>query len=419
MIGYGIVGVGGFARVWRQSLAVLEGEGVARLRAAVVRDPGKYAAEVAELRAGGCAVYGTLAEMLSRARGEVDVVGIPTGIAQHVPLAVEALDAGYNVFVEKPVAATVQEVEALRRAVQRSGCWCAVGFQFLYSPTMQWLRGKLRSGRLGRLHEAHCRIGWPRSTAYYERNGWAGQLQQGGHWVLDGPATNATAHYLTNLLYLAAARGDEDARIATVRAELYRARDIPSYDTSCLEVTLAGGARLLHYATHALEEAQEPVMDITCEGGSIHWEAEGNTAAIHYADGQEERFRDDDPARLHVRPFAQVARVAAGEEPAPLCTLAEAAPHVLAVDLAFESSGGVTSIPTPFVYERMAADGAALACVREMGATLRAAYGRGVLFSDLGVPWAVPGVPVAAEGYTHFPRSEALRRALGGAGVCA
>lgn len=413
MIGYGIVGVGGFAAHCVRALEAVEGTGVARLAAAVVRDPARYAAEVARLRGRGCAIYASLEEMLARGRGEVDVVDVPTGIALHVPLATQALEAGYNVLVEKPVAATIQEVLSLREAERRSGRWCAVGYQWIYSPTIQWLRARLQSGRLGAVREARAAIGWPRGDTYYARNRWAGQLRDGEGWVLDGPATNATAHYLTNLVYLAAAQSGAP-RIASVRGELYRAREIPSYDTSCIEIELAAGARLLHCASHALDKVLEPRMVILCERATVRWQAPENTAVITYHDGQVERYADDDPAGMHLHLFTQVARVAAGQDPAPLCGLAEGEPQVLAVNLAFESSTGIAPIPARYTSRAAARDGSEVVAVEGMGALLEEALAHGRMFSELGAAWARRTEPVGAEGYVRFPQGQALRLALEG-----
>jgi len=135
LIRYGIVGAGGFAARWVEWIERLEATGVARLAAAVVRDRTRYAAEVERLTTRGCRIYASLEEML--AEGQIDLVGVPTGIAQHVPMATQAMEAGYNVLIEKPIAAAIQEARALREVERRTGRWCAVGFQFVYSPTIQ------------------------------------------------------------------------------------------------------------------------------------------------------------------------------------------------------------------------------------------------------------------------------------------
>lgn len=413
MIRYGIVGVGGYAAVWLQALESLQDAGVVRLAAAVVRNPARHPEAVARLQQRGCALYASLEEMLDRAQGQVDVVGLPTGIAQHVPMAIQAMEAGFSVLVEKPVAATIQEVHRLRQAESRTGRWCAVGYQFIYSRTIQWLRQKLASGQLGTLRQARAVIGWPRGDRYYARNSWAGQLQENGRWVLDGPATNATAHHLTNMLYLAASQGGAAARVSTVRAELYRARAIPSYDTSCVEVVLESGTRILHCASHALVEEIEPVMDLICDHALVHWQSQGNRATIRHHDGRLEEGPGDDRASLHAQPFLQVARVASGQDPAPLCGLAEAEPQVLVVNLAFESSAGIATIPAAHTRQGVAADGSPLVAVAGMADLLRQALASGRTFSELGAPWARTTPSAPAEGYRRFPRNPALLCELG------
>ena len=412
MIRFGIVGISGFAATWLHSLETLAAQGIATLTAAAERDRGAHAATVEALRVRGCTVYGALHEMLAAEGDRIDVVGLPVGIPEHAHLAIEALQAGYPVLVEKPVAATVQEVEAMAEAARRADRWCAVDYQWIYSPTIQWLRERLGGERLGALREARSTIAWPRAASYYARNGWAGRVTVDERWVLDGPATNATAHYMTNMLYLAGAHFGGDRGIARVRAELYHAKSIASYDTSCIEVVLANGARLLHYASHAVDESIEPVMDIFCEGGRAHWESATDGAEIWYDDGGHECLAGAPAAQIHLLPFQQSARVVEGVEPRPLCGLAEAAPHVLAINLAFESSGGIHAIPAAYITREAWTDGSPLVAVAHLADQLREAHDRGQLFSDMGLPWACASRPVEARGYVAFP-SPGLGEVLG------
>jgi len=413
MINYGVVGVGGFGATWVRSLKILEERGIARLGAAAERNREGCAQQIAALEAEGRPVYDSLSAMLSQERGRIDLVGIAAGIPFHEPLAIQAMEAGYAVHVEKPVAATVQEVSHLREVEQRTGRRCSVGYQSIYSPTMQWLRRQLQSGRVGTVHEMRSMISWPRAASYYARNSWAGHLRDGGRWVLDGPATNATAHYLMNPLYLAMYVGQGRDEIRSVEGELYRAKPIESYDTSCMRVTMGSGITVVNVVSHAVSESMEPTMTILCSGGQITWSAQDNAATIHYADGREEQFVDPDVGDIHVRPFAQVARVAAGEEDAPLCGLTEAGAQVLAINLAFESSAGIWDIPQAYVDRQTADDGSELVVVKGMEEALRAVQASGRLFSELGVPWAHRGEPAPAEGYAAFPQGRALRRKMG------
>lgn len=405
MIRYGIVGIGGFAQTWVRSLALTEERGTARLSGAVVRNRPKYAEQVAALEEKGCTIYATLDEMLADGRGKYDVIGVPTGIPYHEPMAVQALEAGYNVLIEKPVAGTIQEVSSIAEAERRTGHWCAVGYQHIYSSSLQWLAGKLATGNLGRIVEGRTMVMWPRAQSYYERNAWAGQLRSNDRWTLDGPATNATAHYLSHMTYLAQTVEEEGFGVESVRAELYRAKDIPSYDTSCIEVVTKGGARLYHYVTHSCVENVNPETVLECERGTAHWDRDSETWTIRYSDGTEESSPSDADSPVHAGPIAQVARVAAGVDAAPLCGITQAGPHVLIINLAFESSMGI--IPVTSAYTRQSDhQGSTLLSVEGIEDVIRDAWKKGGLFSDFGVPWAKGTQSVAAKGYTQFPSKE-------------
>jgi predicted dehydrogenase len=65
-------------------------------------------------------------------------------------LATRLIQAGYPVVVEKPVAGTIQEVDRLITVERQTGRWCAVDYQWLHSPTIQWLRQRIAAGALGR-----------------------------------------------------------------------------------------------------------------------------------------------------------------------------------------------------------------------------------------------------------------------------
>jgi len=407
MVGFAVVGVGGFAKVWFTAFSALEASGTAKVVAVTEHAPARHRETLAALAAKGCRVYDTYDDLLAGERKTNPVIGLPVGIHYHATMAIEAMEAGYNVLVEKPLAATVQDVARLREVERRTGRWCAVGYQFLNSPTIQWLQSRAASGDLGELVEAKTLIAWPRSTAYYGRNGWSGKLTLGPEYVLDGPAANATAHYITNMLYLAGCHRCGRAEITRVRAELYRAKPIPSYDTDCIRIQLNTGARLLHYASHAVSKSIEPIMDLRYQRAQVHWEATTDTARIDYADGRSEEFANPRLLQIHQDKLAESARLQLGQQTAPKSGIPEAYPHVLATNLAFESSGGVLQIPSRFIADTVDAEGARLTYVPTLLDDMTEAYASGALLSETGIPWAQPTTPVSADGYISFPvRSE-------------
>jgi len=406
MINYGIVGVGGFARVWVHSLEFLEDEkGIARLAAAVIRNPEKYAEEVDRLKARGVIIYATLEEMLNAGHDNLDLIGVPTGIPYHEPMAVQAMEAGYNVLIEKPAAGTIQEVRSIAQAEKHTGKWCGVAFQHIFTPTIQWFAEVLRSGKLGKLIEARSLVSWPRDLDYYSRNSWAGQLKSAGRWTLDGPATNATAHYLSHMTYLASQQSGGVFELDSVRAELYRAKDIPSYDTSCIEIITKQGVKLSHYVSHSTTENQNPISTFYCEKGTAYFDATASSIDIKYNDGTTERFVHPDAAHLHADPIRQTALVAAGQESRPNCGVREAAPHVFIINLAFESSRGCIPVAAEHTYTQ--GEGLKeIVAIKDMESLLWKCYENGGMYSDYDVPWAKKTQAAQAEGYESFPSAE-------------
>ncbi len=413
MIRFGVVGLGGFATTWARSLEVLEARGVARLAAVTEIDRELLAARRSALEARGVQVYESLEAMLEQGHEGMDIIGLPVGIASHAPLAVQAMQAGYNVLVEKPAAATVQDVDWMMETERRTGQWCAVDYQFLYSPVAQWVLDKLTSGALGAIREVRTRIAWPRASDYYARNAWAGKIRLANRasglpvWVLDGPATNAVAHYLMQSLYWAALRRMDENVITDVRAELYRAKPIESYDTCYVEARLSNGVRIVHISSHAVSERLEPEAVILCEKGQIRWFAPEERIVVCYTDGSvsggEETYVADDDLEVHTRALGRVANVVAGREARPACGLREARAQVLAIDLAFESSGGVFQIPESYIYEAGTPDRSLIA-VRGLEDALQRAYDGGITLAEVGIPWAQSTPWVSARDYHAFPQ---------------
>ncbi|TMG38752.1 MAG: Gfo/Idh/MocA family oxidoreductase [Chloroflexi bacterium] len=83
---------------------------------------------------------------------DVDAVAIATPVGTHRKLAEEAFAAGKHVFVEKPLAGTSTDAEAIVRAAQRAGRTLMVGHTFVYNPAVVTVRGLIESGELGRVN---------------------------------------------------------------------------------------------------------------------------------------------------------------------------------------------------------------------------------------------------------------------------
>jgi predicted dehydrogenase len=82
----------------------------------------------------------------------IDAVALATPVSTHYPLAMQALDAGKHVFIEKPLAASAEEAQALLELAQERDLVLMPGHTFLYSPPVNTIRDLITSGELGDIY---------------------------------------------------------------------------------------------------------------------------------------------------------------------------------------------------------------------------------------------------------------------------
>ena len=97
-----------------------------------------------------CAIYTDYKEML--AKEGLDCVSVCTYNRQHAPCAIDALDAGVNVIVEKPLCVTLEEGIEMMKAEKRSGKILSIGFQPRFNDNMKEIKKIVESGELGDIY---------------------------------------------------------------------------------------------------------------------------------------------------------------------------------------------------------------------------------------------------------------------------
>ena len=249
-------------------------------------------------------------ELPKSRRPEVAIIASP--IPFHAEQCRIALENKCLVLCEKPLTARWEDSLELAKLSAQYETVLGVGFQWSYYPSVLGIKQDILSGVFGKVLETKALVVWPRTSNYYV--GWKGQLKSPtGEWILDSVVSNATAHYLHNLLFLLGDSSDEAALPAEIAAMTYRANPIPSFDTISLTGRFSSGAKLLYLATHAAEESIEPIFKITCEEAVIscdmndpepHFRARFNDGQIK-AYGPGTNSRDD---AEKIRTFIQRAR---------------------------------------------------------------------------------------------------------------
>jgi predicted dehydrogenase len=87
---------------------------------------------------------------------EVDAIVVAVPVSSHARLAREALLAGKHVLVEKPLASSSAECQALIDLAAERGLVLMVGHTFLYNPAVLMLRELVMAGELGEVYYAHA-----------------------------------------------------------------------------------------------------------------------------------------------------------------------------------------------------------------------------------------------------------------------
>lgn len=195
-IGFGIIGCGAISRRHAEAIS---GIPVARLVAAC--DVAEEAATEFASRHGG-RTYGDYRLMLEDPSVDAVIVATPSGL--HSRMAMDALDAGKHVLVEKPLALRPEDAQRLVQRARKAGRFLGTVHPNRYYPASQMARAAVREGRLGLLSHGVATVRLNRSQGYYDEAPWrkssamdGGVLfNQGWHamdmllWVM-GPAVGA------------------------------------------------------------------------------------------------------------------------------------------------------------------------------------------------------------------------------------
>lgn len=385
-----LIGLSGYGRVHLQLARECRDRGELALVAAAVINRAEEAVNIAELEARGTAIYEDHEVMLRHHAGQIDLCLIPTGIHWHAPMTIAALRAGANVLVEKPLAGSVAEVEAIQAAERETGRFVAVGFQDYYEPGTAWLKDELVRGAIGELRSVRFLGLWPRTRAYFRRNDWAGQLQVAGRPVYDSPLNNAFAHFVMLSLFFAGER-DAAAGVRLEQAELYRVHDIPSFDTGVARLTTERGVGLWFGATHACRTSLEPEIQITGAGGTASWRYESE-AWWEARDGPRGRraLLDANGAR---RAMMAAALQRLRDPAAAICTTELAGRHTAVIE-ALHRSTEIGTIPAGLVnWSGGPGEAGGIPAVHGLEEALQRAYAAQTPLAAAGF---APGAPATA-----------------------
>lgn len=205
-----------------------------------------------------------------------DAVIVSNPTALHLDIALPAARAGCHLFLEKPVAASIDErVKTLQEVAGQAGIQVLVGFQFRFHPVLNQVKALLASTSLGRVysfraHWGEYLPGWHPWEDY--RQGYAARRDLGGGVV------NTLCHPLDYVRWLF---GD----VVSISALTGQVSELELDVEDAAEITLAmaqdviGSIHLDYYQRPA-----EHRLSIACERGSVHWDNATGMAQVYRPD---------------------------------------------------------------------------------------------------------------------------------------
>ncbi len=191
VINIGIIGSGGIAVSHAKAYLAMEDVRIVGVADVV---PGKAQEFIDSLGIEGAQAFENHKQMLSL---DIDGVSICTPNMAHHMTSIDALYAGKNVLVEKPLSVTLAQGIEMVQVAKKTGKMLSVGFQPRYDPNMQTVTNIVKSGQLGDVYYVEVgggrRRGMPGGTFINKALAGVGAMADIGTYSLD-LALNALGH---------------------------------------------------------------------------------------------------------------------------------------------------------------------------------------------------------------------------------
>lgn len=110
------------------------------------------------------------------------LVAVATDSGKHARIALDCINAGCSVIIEKPIAMSLEDADALIEAAKKNGVKLCACHQNRFNKSIRKIRGALEAGRFGKLYHGAAHIRWNRGREYYKQAPWRGK------WASDGGA---------------------------------------------------------------------------------------------------------------------------------------------------------------------------------------------------------------------------------------
>lgn len=144
-------------------------------------------------------VYTDYREMLAKEKPEL--VGIATESGKHASIALDCIEEGCNLIIEKPIALSLKDADRIIQRAEEKGVKVSACHQNRFNKSIQKIREAFEKNRFGKMYYGTAHIRWMRDYEYYARAKWRGTWEQDG-----GALMNQCIHNIDLLRWM---MGDE------------------------------------------------------------------------------------------------------------------------------------------------------------------------------------------------------------------
>lgn len=167
MLKFSLLGYGHIGKVHQQ--AVLETEGAELIS---IIDPIKP--EGLDLK-----IYSSLEEFFQKDT-ETDVVIIATPNGLHKQHAIQCMQAGKHVLIEKPIALSLSDAQEILEVAQQTNRRVFSSMQLRFSPPVSYVKQLIENNELGEIYMVNIHCYWNRNKNYYKTREWHGSMDMDG-----------------------------------------------------------------------------------------------------------------------------------------------------------------------------------------------------------------------------------------------
>jgi predicted dehydrogenase len=253
-----------FARELRAELVAVVDKNFDLARSVAARFPGAKA-------------YASHDELIAAER--LDLVSICTPDHLHLEPALAIAEKGINLFIEKPIAARLEEAEAIVEAARKAGVKLGIGHLLRFDPRYSAARELIRSGKIGDPIHVYAR----RNSARTE-----GPKRYGGTLPL---ALYVTVHDVDLVLWML--EGQEPVTVYAQQTDKLLG-PIGTQDTIAALVRFSGGTLVNFESAWSLPSGARHLIDARLEllGTEGSFEVQCGDSGLYFADNQTSREID-------------------------------------------------------------------------------------------------------------------------------